>query len=158
MHKYEDFEWAPPEDLARLAQGELPWGHYLATAVHFDAGTVRPADGSDGAPPLGPLHVVTAVQPDSDPDSPDSAARMAVLDRELASRGITALRVAGASFDGSHREDSRAIFGLDDDEARGLGLRFGQVAIFSWRGPRWSVLACVSARFESRGWRWDSAI
>lgn len=157
MHTFDDFEWTPPDELARLAQGELPWGHYLATAVHFDAGTVCPADGgNDDSPPLGSLHVVTAVQPNADPDTEESAARMDVLDRELGIRGVDAMSVVGSAHDGDHREDSRAIFGLTDEEARAVGLRFGQVAIFAWRGPCWSVLACASTRFDSHGWRWDA--
>lgn len=39
-------------------------------------------------PPFGPLHVITAVQSDGDPRSPDSLARLDVLDRELQARRI----------------------------------------------------------------------
>jgi len=154
--KYDDFEWASPADLARRARTQEPWCFYRATAVHFEAGRVLPAVDGDGAePPFGPLHVITAVQPDADPEDAESAGRMDVLDCELAERGLGAVPVVGAAIDGSHAENSRAVFGLTDDEARAMGLRFGQVAIFSWSGSQWSVLASATDRADHDRWRWE---
>lgn len=159
MRDFDDFVWASGDDLKRCVEADLPWGHYLATAVEFDGhGTVYPLDdAATGAaqPPLGPLHVITAIQPDADPDTVDSRARLAVLDRHLHARGIRFIGAVGESFDGTHREESRAVFGLDDIAARDLGRRFGQVAIFAWCGPRWSLLACATDRQAHRGWRWQ---
>ncbi|MEB3032076.1 DUF3293 domain-containing protein [[Mycobacterium] nativiensis] len=163
MQEHGDFTWTPRATLARAAQDEYPWRHYLQTAVEFHAdgraGTVWPLDahlpGGD-RPPLGSLHVITAIQPDTDPASADNAARMTVLDHELQAADIASLRASGVSFDGKHREESRAVFGLDDERARALGLRLGQVAIFSWRGRRWSLLACATDRQDHRGWRWQA--
>lgn len=53
---------------------------------------------------------------------------MAVLDRELYAADIVAIPALGSSFDGTHCEESRAVFGLDDSSACQLGQRFGQVA------------------------------
>ncbi len=98
-----DFEWTCPSRLAALAHNEVLWRHYLATAVLFDGpdgrGVVRPVEHGTGenSPPLGALHVITAIQPDSDPGSHDSAARMRVLDDELADARLRALPVAGES-------------------------------------------------------------
>lgn len=36
--------------------------------------------------------------------------------------------------------------GLSNEEARQFGLRFGQVAVFAWQGPRWSLLASATDR------------
>lgn len=107
--------------------------------------------------PFGPLHVVSATQPGSDPDSYENVERLAVLDRELQDLGIESVPALGRSFDGKHQEQSRAVFGLDDIAARALGARFGQVAIFSWKGPWWSLLACTDARTERQAWRWEPA-
>lgn len=82
---------------------------------------------------------------------------MEVLDLELAAQGLGTLHVVGASFDGTHREDGRAVFRLTDDDARALGKRFGQVAIFSWSGPWRSLLACTSPRSGHRDCRWCAA-
>lgn len=158
MDEFADFQWASEAELASRAAGPLPWGHYLNTKVEFDGhGTLHPvADGAGGdQPPLESLHVITAVQPDGVPDSPDSRARLAVLDRHLSAADIRFIRAAGVAVDGTHREESRAVFGLDDAAARALGLRFGQVAVFGWDGPSWSLLACATDRQEHRGWRWQ---
>jgi hypothetical protein len=119
-------------------------------------GTVQPAARASGAnrPPLGPLHVITAVQPDSDPASADNSARMMLLDNELSAAKLHYAVALGSSFDGEHREVSRAVFGLDDTAARQLGERFGQVAVFCWRGAVWSLQACVSDDRRDRPWHW----
>ena len=143
-----------------MASDDTPWRYYEQTVVQFDApacsGRVVPVSlgGGDESPPLGSLHVVTAVQPDGEPGSADSLARLGVLDRELTAAGIRAIPAVGSSLDGGHAEVSRAIFGLSDDQARQLGLRFGQVAVFAWSGSRWSLSACASDRQTHRGWKW----
>jgi hypothetical protein len=143
-----------------LAVADRPWSFYLETLVHFQTacvtGVVRPvrAGGSD-QPPLGSLHVISATQPGSDPDSKESASRLAVLDLELRAAGIGSIPAIGSSFDGKHQEDSRAVFGLSDVEACELGVRFGQVAVFAWHGPRWSLLACAGRRRTDRNWLWQ---
>ncbi len=143
-----------------MAQSATPWEWYLATNVRIEtpelSGVVHPAESEgDTDPPMGPLHVVTAVQPESEPGSEDNIARMGVLDRELKAAGLRVTHAVGVSFDGQHSEESRAVFGLDDAGAREIGCRFGQVAFFSWRGPRWSLLASVGDREVHRGWRWE---
>ena len=158
---YNDFEWTQPSCLAAMTHSEVPWRYYLQTVVHFDIpacrGLVRPVDAGTGAddPPLGALHVLTAVQPGASADSAESAARIDVLDHELRDRGLRTLPAVGASFDGTYREESRAVFGLDDEQARELGRRFGQVAVFRWRDSSWSLIACAGERETHRGWLWN---
>lgn len=158
--QYADFAWTPPHVLAQLAQGSTPWEFYLNTMVRFEmaegGGAVRPAAEGRGQadPPFGPLHVVTAIQPDPEPDAMCHA-RMGVLDRYLQAAGIRSMPAVGSSLTGDHSEDSRAVFGLTDNQARDLGTRFGQVAVFAWHGPRWSLLACAGERQSHQGWRWE---
>lgn len=160
MSRYQDFVWTAADKLAEKAECETPWGNYEQTAVHFDQagrrGYVTPVAEGDGEdrPPFGGLHVVTAIQPDDDPSAIESADRMSVLDQALDEASLEYMPVVGASFDGQHSEASRAVWGLSDVEARRLGLRFGQVAVFAWSGPRWSLLACATDRVTHRGWRW----
>lgn len=163
VNEYEALPWTSLAELKDLAIKDLPWNFYLETEVYFEtperAGVVRPVrEPGDTAPPWGPLHVISATQPGSDEDPEVSTARLAVLDRELResfTKPIRWIRAVGSSFDGAHHEESRAVFGLDDDAARALGVRFGQVAIFSWTGPWWSLLACASDRVERRPWQWS---
>jgi hypothetical protein len=161
VYTYDDFAWVSSTESAKIAQCTTPWEWYLATKVYIYtselSGIVCPVE-SDGEadPPLGSLHVITAVQPGSEPDSDENLARMDVLDRELRAAGIRSTPAIGASFDGKHGEESRAVFGLDDAQARRLGRRFGQVAIFSWTGPRWSLLASAGDRKTHRSWRWNA--
>lgn len=158
--RYEDFDWTPPARLEELARDETLWAHFLQTAVHFDSanlkGCVRPvAERGEDGPPIGPLHVITAVQPGGDPGSDESAARIRLLKRQLENDGLDFFCAVGSSFDGSYREESIAIVGLDDARAREIGRRYGQVAVFAWHGPTWSLLACVSDRQLHRPWRWQ---
>ena len=155
-----DFIWTPAAQLESKSHDDELWQYYLDTAVHFDhsdlRGAVVPESQAVGEqPPFGPLHVVTAVQPDADPDSIESHTRIVILDDELRVAGTRFVRAVGTALDGTHAEESRAVFGLTDEEARRLGRRFGQVAVFAWHGPRWSLLACVGDRHCHRGWRWE---
>ncbi|AFR49081.1 DUF3293 domain-containing protein [Gordonia sp. KTR9] len=159
MNSHSDFSWPTVSKLAEYAADDQLWQNYLNTKVSIESamatGTVWPADRSDPQLQLPDFHVVTAVLPDTDPLSADNAARIKVLDDELDSAGLAYAQAVGASFDGSYSEDSRAVFGLTDEEARSLGARFGQVAVFGLRGARWSLIACGSNRRNDRGWRWE---
>lgn len=163
MREYEDFSWTTPWQLRKRAQDKTLWDLYRQTEVCFDTlelvGRVRPIDedGSD-LPPVGPVHIISATQPDSDPKSDDNLLRLALLDHELAINGVQTMPAVGSSFSGDYQEPSRAIFGVDDVFARALGVRFGQVAIFSWRGTKWSLLACAADQQDDRPWQWTPGV
>jgi hypothetical protein len=154
---YDDFEWTSEDRLRELTVSDTPWRYYRDTEVRIETrectGTVRPLVGAVGGdePPLGPLHVITAFQPDPDVHG---LARMVILDNELRAAGLTIATAVGSSFDGEHCEPSRAVFGLDDAAARRWGRRFGQVAVFAWSGPNWTLLACATDCREDRPWTW----
>ena len=154
--------WVPPEKLAEYAGAVEPWAFYEKTQVRFEAadlaGTVRPVPGGGWqAPPLGPLHVIAVEQPDPNLANDRNEARMTLLDKEIKAGGWSAVRAVGSSFDGAHSEECRAIFGLTDRQARVLGCQFGQVAVFAWRGPQWSILACATDRQSHSAWTWQPA-
>lgn len=162
MLEHQDLSWVRAAELARLARGDSPWHEYLNTKVHFHGagvrGTLHPALTTQTVDVSGsrlePLHVITAVQPGEDPRGAQSDVRLRILDDALRAAGLASIRAVGESLDDSYREEGRAVFGLDDTSARELGLRFGQVAIFAWNGPTWSLLACATDRREDRQWRW----
>lgn len=156
---YEDFTWVARLELEERAERDEPWCFYLDTEVFLKSanrsGIVRPAvSGGSCRPPFGGLHVVSATQPGEDPDSERSQQRLTILDQELKAADLRWIHAVGSSMHGKHSEESRAVFGLDDDRARALGRRFGQIAVFAWRGPRWSLLACAAAREDHRSWTW----
>ncbi|MGW8815550.1 DUF3293 domain-containing protein [Gordonia terrae] len=159
MPSHYDFSWPSLTKLAEYAGDDQLWNNYLNTKVLVDTatavGTVWPSDGSNDQTPLEPFHVITAIQPNSDPTSADNAARLELLDSELHAAGIRSTPAVGSSFDDEYREVSRAVFGLTDDGARTLGVRFGQVAVFSLQGQKFSLIACANGRRTDRGWRWE---
>ena len=160
QHAHEDFKWAAPTRLAELAEDEELWGHYLRTAVYLESsrlqGSVRPAGQQGGVhPPLGPLHVITAIQPGADPRSDESAVRLQVLRRYLASAKKVSIRAVGSNVEGTYSEEGCAVFGLTDNRARKIGRKFGQVAIFAWRGPNWSLIACAADQQTNMTWQWE---
>jgi len=159
---YEHFSWTSRTRLEDLARDETPWNDYLATTVYLEnarlKGCVQPTtDGGGDHPPMGPLHIITAIQPEADPQSDESSARLQILQRYLATARKASIRAVGSSLDGTYREESCAVFGLDDNRARKIGRKFGQVAIFAWRGPRWSLIACAAEKQTHMAWKWQPA-
>lgn len=148
-NSHADFTWVAAPELERLADSEDLWRSYRDTEVYLKSatrsGTVHPVD-IEGShrPPFGALHIISSTQPGETPGSKKSGRRLTVLRQELLAADLTSIQAVGSSIHGGYSEEGRAIFGLDDDRARALGCRFGQVAIFSWHGPHWSLLACVS--------------
>ena len=66
---------------------------------------------------------------------------------------LTVWPATGGAIDESHTEESFAIVGLSDDEARALGREFEQEAVFAWRESEYVVLACDDDEVMRRGWQ-----
>ena len=117
-----------PGRIGSAGAEDVPWRYYLDTAVYLESadrrGTVTPVSGAGGdRPPLGPCHVIAAVQPDSEPDSQENLARLEVLDRELQAAAIASIRATGTSIEGNHREEGRAVFGYNPvPDGKGVGF------------------------------------
>lgn len=94
--------------------------------------------------------MLTACDPGSAGRRSDDGTRMSLLAAELA--GLATFPAEGSDPAGQHAEASLAVAGLTDGQARALGARFGQVAVFAWRGAVWSVLACVVGRRSEFSW------
>lgn len=149
--------WCPGDaDLRDLAGNDGLWSAYCSATVRFELPTGRvqltpQAVPGPGPSPVGDLHVLTACDPASSGRRSDDERRMGLLRAELAGREWHSAE--GGDANGQHDpEPSVAVAGLTDEQARALGRRFGQVAIFSWAGPRWSVLACATTRRSDLGW------
>ena len=97
------------------------------------------------------VHVVTAWNPGDERPTRDEndCANRRLLDL-LVERGLQPIRAVGADPDSEHAEESWAVVGLEDEEARSIGASFGQVAVFRIADGVQTVLACTEEWSLSR--------
>jgi hypothetical protein len=133
-----------PPDIASL---------YLATVVTVEAaGTWRSA--REVAARLGTLHVVTAWNPgDERPAREVNDHANEALRAELARRGLAPMRALGSDPNSPHAEESWAVAGRTDHDARELGAKYRQVAVFRITATRQTVLGCFAEWEVEREWR-----
>ncbi|MEW2134547.1 DUF3293 domain-containing protein [Streptomyces sp. NPDC005435] len=140
------------------------WADYRQAVVDIRVGernTVRvtpcAAGVTEGAfpePSGRTVHIITAANPRGRVVAPeDNTWAHALLLDELACGGHTWWPATGGSPCGTHTEESVAVTGLTDAEARALGRRFGQDAVFAWSREAWRLLACFGERSAVAGWR-----
>ena len=97
------------------------------------------------------IHVITAWNPGEERPTPEeNTSANERLQNELVCRGLLPRRAIGADPTSAHFEESWAVVGLDDDEARAIGATFGQVAVFRIHGETQTVLACTESWTLSR--------
>jgi len=103
---------------------------------------------------LAPVVVITAWDPDSVRLARDlNQARQGALEAELDARGTTRFPATGRDLGDDHHEDGFAVSGLTEEEARDLGRRHGQAAIYVWTPEEWQVVSCTADRRHVTGWR-----
>jgi hypothetical protein len=125
---------------------------YLKTLVSIEEhGQLVPASGMSGIR-NDVVHVITAWNPgDARPSPTENDAANERLRQALSARGLQPVRAIGADPDSDHFEESWAVAGLDDQEARAIGSDFGQVAVFRIADGTQTVLACNEDWTLSRG-------
>ena len=135
-----------------MSQRDLPQ-LYLKTVVSIEEdGLLVPASNARCVA-KGVVHVLTAWNPgDERPSREENDDANEKLRIELVSRGLNPCRAVGADPDSEHAEESWAVHGLSDDEARALGTAFGQVAVFRLTATGQAVLACSEDWVASRSW------
>jgi len=133
---------ATPPDIAAL---------YLATIVTVDDhGTRRPAH--EVAARLGTLHVLTAWNPgDERPTREANDHANEALRADLAQRGLAPMRALGKDPNSDHAEESWAVAGFTDHDARELGAKYRQIAVFRITATRQTVLGCFAEWEVERG-------
>ena len=138
---------ATPPDIASL---------YLATIVTIDDhGASRSAH--EVAARLGTLHVLTAWNPgDERPAREVNRCANEALRADLAQRGLAPMRALGSDPNSPHAEESWAVAGFNDREARELGAKYRQVAVFRITAARQTVLGCFAEWEVGREWRAES--
>lgn len=124
---------------------------YLKTLVSIEEdGLLVPAVESTMAHGSG-LHVLTAWNPGvARPTRADNDAANERLRVDLVERGLLPIRAIGADPDSDHFEESWAVGGLHDDEARLIGATYGQVAVFRIANGAQTVFACSEDWSQSR--------
>ena len=73
------------------------------------------------------------------------------LRADLTQRGLAPLRALGSDPNSSHAEESWAVAGFNDREARELGVKYRQVAVFRITATRQTVLGCFAEWEVGRG-------
>ena len=135
-----------------MSERDLPQ-LYLKTVVSIEEdGLLVPASNARCIT-QGVVHVLTAWNPgDERLSREENDAANEELRIEIMSRGLNPCRAVGADPDSEHAEESWAIVGLSDDEARDIGAAFGQVAVFRVTATSQTVLACFEDWVVSRRW------
>jgi hypothetical protein len=99
----------------------------------------------------GVVYVITAWNPgDLRPTEKDNLAANATLRGRLVELGLHPIRAVGSDPDSTHFEESWAVSGLTDAEARAIGADFGQAAIFRLEARSQTVLGCAGQWEVSR--------
>jgi len=92
--------------------------------------------------------VVTAWNPgDERPAREVNGRANEALRADLAQRGLAPMRALGKDPNSDHAEESWAVAGFNDRDARELGAKYRQVAVFRITATRQTVLGC-SAEWE----------
>ena len=131
-----------PPDIATL---------YLATIVTIDDDALwRPAH--EVAARLGTLHVITAWNPgDERPAREVNDSANEALRADLTRRGLAPMRALGKDPNSDHAEESWTVVGFNDHDARELGAKYRQVAVFRITATRQTVLGCFAEWEVGRG-------
>ena len=97
------------------------------------------------------IHVLTAWNPGTErlvQEENDKANER--LHQDLVDRGLSPCRAMGKDPNSDYFEDSWAVIGLSDQEARDIGASFNQVAIFRVADGKQTVIACTEDWCVSR--------
>ena len=97
------------------------------------------------------IHVITAWNPGTErleQEENDKANER--LHQDLVDRGLSPCRAMGKDPNSDYFEDSWAVIGLSDQEARDIGASFKQVAVFRVADGKQTVIACTEDWIVSR--------
>ena len=97
------------------------------------------------------IHVLTAWNPGTErlvQEENDKANER--LHQDLVDRGLSPYRAMGKDPNSDYFEDSWAVIGLSDQEARDIGASFNQVAVFRVSDGEQTVIACTEDWCVSR--------
>jgi hypothetical protein len=137
---------------AAAAAREALWAEWAlgVISVADDTGELVDVNGpraTRGLPLTAPFHVVTAYEPFGHAlGAAATSAAAARLAEEVERSGLPHRRASGHSADWSHEEPSIAVAGLSRDEAKALGARYLQEAVYEVTEDHVAVVACTHDR------------
>lgn len=113
--------------------------------VHHDGDLTHPSSVASSYGEV--VHLITAWNPDAVEQPVDAnLAADGMLVEILDAMGNLRHHAVGRSRDGTWREEGWCVVGLTRDEARALGARFGQVAVFEVTPETVHVVWCAEDR------------
>ena len=126
---------------------DLHWAStYLKAVVTVRVGAGWVDAGAYAASQGEVLHVITAWNPGAArPPEPQNRPANRRLHAHLLALGLHPVAALGADPDSPHKEESWAVAGLSDEDARRIGAAFDQVAVFRVTATELAVLACREA-------------
>jgi hypothetical protein len=124
------------------------WELYLATDIRTSDGARLTGPSSSTRLLIdGPVHIITAWNPDSITRSPKANREAnSALEQLLRAEGHDALMVVGSSPDETWQEESLLVKGVSRREAARLGEQFGQSAVFELGDETLAVVRCRDGR------------
>lgn len=137
--------------------GESLWEGFAAAVVHLElpTGTVllepRPVGDVGAFPFEGPVHIVTAYNPDG-LQIDDEANMSRHRELMLATAGFITIPSIGSALDGSMREPGFALIDASLTDSVALGRRFGQVAIYQWTADALTIVGVDEVHHLRLGW------
>jgi hypothetical protein len=106
-----------------------------------------------------PVHILTAWNPgDARPGDATNRARQAELEADLAQLGAERWPARGTAPGTAQYDEGAAVQGLQVEQARALGARYGQDAVFEWTPEEWAIVGCGARRRVAFGWSADSTL
>jgi len=97
------------------------------------------------------IHVITAWNPGTErPMQEKNDKANERLHQDLVDRGLSPCRAVGKDPNSDYFEESWAVIGLSDQEARDIGASFEQVAVFRVSDGEQTVIACTEDWCVSR--------
>ena len=139
-----------------------PWGGYARVVVEIvrhRLGILRvQADptGGVGRWPWDspePVHILTAWNPgDERPGDVANRARQAELEADLTQLAPARWPAYGTIPGTAQHDEGVAVQGLEAEQVRALGARYGQDAVFEWTPDEWAIVGCRVSRRVAFGW------
>jgi hypothetical protein len=152
----------PTYGAAMVESPHDPWAAYARTVVEIRRPgeadiVVRSAPpGRSGVWPWAsslPVHILTAWDPGGERlSNQENRVQQAALEADLRHLTRDLWSAAGVDPVSGHREEGVAVRGVSDAEARVLGARYRQDAIFVWTPDAWVIMACDGGRRVALGW------